>query len=237
MSIPFRKTSRALVTALALSTAACGDQIADPAVQPAAARMIILSGDAQTVRPGQDLPQPIVVKVVDEQGNPVPNQIVNFRVLSYPGGGEGSVYAGAALTNAQGIAQERWTLGTRVLQRLEVRAVSTETGERQLFGTFTAFAREPLRVITVRAVTPDSTRYSFAPASNVVGDYTYEWDTGNNAGTFRKSGTSTPFSATMDVVYPNSPPDNYWFCSRVVSDTGQRSAWECFYFGSPFRTS
>lgn len=232
MSISFRRTQRALAAVLALSAAACGDQIADPTAQPAAARMIILSGDAQTARPGAELPQPIVVKVVDENGNPVPNRVVNFRVVS----GGGSVYGGAGQTNAQGIAQERWTLGPRDNtreQRLEVRAVSSETGEKQLFGTFTAFSLEAARIFRVTPLSADSTRLELVWYAPVVGSLTFEWDTGDDAGTFRKSGTAT--GGSQEVVYPNNPPRTYWFCYRAVNDAGQRSTWDCTYFGTPFR--
>jgi hypothetical protein len=229
-----RRTPWVLVAALAMSAAACGDQIAAPEATPGPVRMIILAGDAQTARPGRELPQPVVVRVVDQAGDPVPNQIVNFRVVS----GGGSVYAGAGLTNAQGIAQERWTLGPRDnerQQRLEVRAVSSDTGEKQLFGTFTAFSLDSVAIVASSAVSADSTRLRFFWYAPVAEPSTFEWDTGDDAGTFRKSGTTT--KGILEVVYPNNPPRNYWFCYRGVNNAGQRSTWECTYFGAPFRTS
>jgi len=104
---------------------------------PATIRLVegtVLSGVA-----GAELPAPLVVEVVDAAGKPVPNQIVNFRVVS----GGGSVFAGTGLTNGAGRVQERWTLGPRVgdSQVLEARAVDNDTGASLVFATFSATAR------------------------------------------------------------------------------------------------
>ena len=87
---------------------------------------------------GKELPLPLVVEVTDAAGKAVPNQIVNFRVIS----GGGSVFAGTGLTNAAGRVQERWTLGTHVSesQVLEARAVDNDTGAPLVFATFSATA-------------------------------------------------------------------------------------------------
>ena len=74
----------------------------------APAQVQIVSGDDQDAVVGTELPNPAVVRVVDEDGRPIRGQLVNFRVTS----GGGSVFSGSALTNANGEAQERWTLGT-----------------------------------------------------------------------------------------------------------------------------
>jgi hypothetical protein len=69
----------------------------------------ILSGDLQTnVVAGSELPDALVVRVLDDRGKPLRNQLVSFVVTA----GGGSVFAGAALTNADGEARERWRLGT-----------------------------------------------------------------------------------------------------------------------------
>lgn len=61
----------------------------------------------------------LVFQVVDDRAKPKPveGQLVNFVVVS----GGGSVFAGAALTNADGIAQNYWGLGDPGPQRLETR--------------------------------------------------------------------------------------------------------------------
>lgn len=100
--------------------------------------MEIVDGDEQEGRAGAELPEPLVVRVTDDDGNPVPNQHVNWRVTA----GGGSVFAGAGLTNANGEARERWTLGTIAgsEQEVEVRAVDDATGEPLVFATFRATA-------------------------------------------------------------------------------------------------
>ena len=70
--------------------------------------MDIVSGQQQSDTVGKELSQPIVARVRNSDDQPVAGQIVNFRVIK----GGGSVFAGAAITNAEGLAQERWTLGT-----------------------------------------------------------------------------------------------------------------------------
>jgi hypothetical protein len=66
----------------------------------------------------------------------VANQLVTFHVTS----GGGSTFSGASLTNADGIAQDRWTLGlhTADAQQLEARAVDNVTGAAIVFATFSA---------------------------------------------------------------------------------------------------
>src|SRR5690348_10759747 len=82
----------------------------------------VVSGDAQTAIVGTQL-EPLIVKVASG-GNPVAGQVLNFHVTS----GGGSVYGGTELTDAHGIAQELWTLGTKASepQKVEVRAVESK---------------------------------------------------------------------------------------------------------------
>lgn len=97
----------------------------------------LVSGNNQVDTVGQELPNPVVIQLLDSLDQPVSQQIVNFVVVD----GGGSVFAGAALTNSDGMAQERWTLGTVAEQNvLEVRAVDATTGEALVFGRFDATA-------------------------------------------------------------------------------------------------
>ena len=121
-----------------LSLAACAQgsgQGEAPSRRPASLR--IVSGDAQTGAAGEELAQPVVVKVEDASGQPVVGQIVNFRVVS----GGGSPFAGVALTGQDGTAFDWWTLGPASgVQRLEARAVDPATGARLVFAVFEASA-------------------------------------------------------------------------------------------------
>ena len=98
--------------------------------------LLVVAGNAQTGPAFEELPDPLVVKVMKPNGKPLKNQIVNFVVVE----GGGSVFAGVARSNKKGLAQERWTLGDAGPQKLEVRAVHPDTGEKLVFGTFTATA-------------------------------------------------------------------------------------------------
>ena len=122
-----------LLAAFACSDSPTGEGRNEPA------NLQKVGGDEQIGTVGTQLPDPLIVRVVNDAGRPVANQLVNFRVLA----GGGSVFAGSALTNSQGIAQELWTLGTSTdgEQRVEARAVDRETGAGLVFGTFTATAR------------------------------------------------------------------------------------------------
>ena len=141
---PVRASLAVIAAGVLLS---CTDATA-PRVGPPV-RLDIVAGNAQQGTVAQELAQPLVVKVVDEAGNGVSGQIVNFVVTS----GGGHPFAGASITNADGIAQERWTLGTSTseAQRLEVRAVDNETGEGIVYATFTAVptADEPVSAFRV----------------------------------------------------------------------------------------
>jgi len=103
-----------------------------------AAHLDVVGGNAQTAPVLTELPQPVVVKVTDAKGHAVKGQIVNFVVTA----GGGHVFAGAAITNDDGIAQERWTLGgvAGSPQTLEARAVDSSTGQALVFATFNATA-------------------------------------------------------------------------------------------------
>lgn len=134
-----RPTGTICLTLPLFMLAACDSPSGSSRPGPAA-QLEILAGDLQpNAVAGAELPEPLVVRVTDAQGRPVPNQIVNFRVTA----GGGSVFAGAAETNQNGEARDRWTLGTVAgdTQRVEVRAVDPATGEPLVFGTFRAVAR------------------------------------------------------------------------------------------------
>jgi tRNA A-37 threonylcarbamoyl transferase component Bud32 len=78
-----------------------------PAALPA--RVSRAEGDDQVASAGTLLPVPVVVRVEDEVGEPVPGVVVEFQVLE----GGGQVSSTAVTTNAAGLALVRWRLGER----------------------------------------------------------------------------------------------------------------------------
>lgn len=134
-----------------LVLAACGGDGARDIVGPPPPTNIIVEvvdGDAQIDTVAQQLAVPIRVRVLTDAREPVRQQIVNFVVVS----GGGSVFAGSALTDANGEALERWTLGTTAgAQTLEARAVDQDTGQPITLARITATALPgPAAAITLR---------------------------------------------------------------------------------------
>lgn len=70
-------------------------------------RLVRVSGDDQSARPGSRLENPLVVRLVDNAGNGVPNRAVSWVVAT--GGGE--VEPGTSTTDGNGRASTEWTLG------------------------------------------------------------------------------------------------------------------------------
>jgi lysophospholipase L1-like esterase len=93
------------------------------------AHLVYVDGDSQSSVIGNKL-QPLKVKITDGSGNPISNHPVTFTVTA--GGGsldEGEKTSVTKLTNAMGIAQAEWTLGTTVGENNNiVECTSTNNG-------------------------------------------------------------------------------------------------------------
>jgi hypothetical protein len=72
-----------------------------------AASLVLVSGDGQSAEPGAELPDQLVVRLVDEQGNGMGNQAVSWVI----GVGGGSVSPTTGQTDGEGFSSARWTLG------------------------------------------------------------------------------------------------------------------------------
>jgi PKD repeat protein len=72
-----------------------------------AARVRVVSGNGQQAPPGTQLPEPLVVQVLDAENNPIPNLAVAWII----GEGGGSVSPETSTTDGQGMASSQWTLG------------------------------------------------------------------------------------------------------------------------------
>jgi len=136
---------RRLVVAVPLLLAACVSHIDAPQavlLQNLPFAMVVVSGDGQSAPGGAELTSPLVVRVEDSKGHRVTGQIVVWRVVS----GGGSVFAGVAITNKDGEARERWTLGASGAQRVEARAVDPDNGNALTFGVFNATVLTPAQL-------------------------------------------------------------------------------------------
>lgn len=75
---------------------------------PTPTTMAIVSGNTQTETVGQQLANPLVVRITDQNGDAMQNQSVSFSVTA----GGGSVADASVNTDANGEASTTWTLGT-----------------------------------------------------------------------------------------------------------------------------
>jgi len=78
------------------------------AVAGSANELVRVSGNNQSAAPGAELPDPLVVRLVDRDGNGVPGRPVSWVV----GAGDGQVDSPNSPTDDQGEAQVHWTLGS-----------------------------------------------------------------------------------------------------------------------------
>ena len=94
-----------LALAAIITLAACHNDSVTP---PVATSMAVLNGNTITGVVGAALSSPIVVQVIDQNGNAMPNTTVTF----VPTAASGAVNAAVVLTDANGTASVTWTLGT-----------------------------------------------------------------------------------------------------------------------------
>jgi hypothetical protein len=100
-------TTRYLSTSAFLFLLSCGGgDLTLPGGTNPPTDVLLVSGDDQSAQPGDDLAEPLVVKVVDAEGNPVSNAAVSWEVA-----GGGSVSPENAQTDTAGLASAEVTLG------------------------------------------------------------------------------------------------------------------------------
>lgn len=95
-----------LLLALA-ATGGCRDTAGPAPVPQPAAAVAIEGGDGQSAPAGTRLPQPLAVRVVDADGDPVEGEPVAWSVEERGG----AVDADGTRTGPDGIARARWTMG------------------------------------------------------------------------------------------------------------------------------
>ena len=71
-------------------------------------QIVVQSGAGQSALPGSQLPEPLVARVEDQFGNPIPNVMVTWTPV---GSSAGSVSPAISPSNLQGEASTTWTLG------------------------------------------------------------------------------------------------------------------------------
>lgn len=130
----------ALLLMVVIGLAGCGSGTGGgtSVVPKTVATLVISDGDNQTGTVTTELASPLVAKVLDRDGKPIKNTVVNFVVTQ----GDGAVFAPAVTSDSDGFVRERWTLGTAGPQTVEVRAIDAQ-GNAVVFATFHATATAP----------------------------------------------------------------------------------------------
>ena len=213
--VPSRLARRAallLAGAATLLVLGCGGGDGDGNDSAAFADLSLVSGANQTQVVATALAQPLTVRLSDAAGRPVAGQGVGFVVVS----GGGTVFAGTAVSDANGHASERWTLGTLAgIQRLEARSVTPDGSARVLSIEATALAAAPVALSLVGSVgaaaqtqpLPDPVRirvldaYGNACAGVVVGFAAQD------------GGSASPMSAVTAV---DGDAETHWTLGPVI---------------------
>jgi Big-like domain-containing protein len=119
-------------TASSLGLAGSPVTFTSHAAPGSADKLVRVSGNGQSAPPGAELPDPLVVRLVDSEGNGVPDRPVSWVV----GAGGGHVESSNSNTDGDGEATTRWTLGSSGTNTLNAVVSGIPTG----VVTFTAHA-------------------------------------------------------------------------------------------------
>jgi hypothetical protein len=129
---------------LAIAVIACnGSDLTLPGTPGAPALITAVNGNGQEAPAGTPLPEPLVVKVSDAEGNAVPSQQVEFIIAEEAPGA--ALTPDATSTRPDGTAEARWVLGQNGgTQQVTARVVSGQLSS-PLEVRFTASALVPPR--------------------------------------------------------------------------------------------
>jgi hypothetical protein len=118
---PLRSLSRLAVLLSIIAAGGCsGDDLVLPSDTPGTVQ--IVDGNGQEGRAGNTLRDPLVVRLVDEAGEGIPDRAVRW----VPHAESGTVDPASDTTNADGFASAEWTLGPGAgLQRVEAQVPGT----------------------------------------------------------------------------------------------------------------
>jgi hypothetical protein len=144
---------------LAISSLRCDTGV--PPTPPAEIEMV--SGDQQTGIVGQALPNPLVVRVTDESGNPVPGVDVHWAAA-----GGGSISSSVVETNSNGQAAVQRILGTSEGQQTTTATIDELPGSSVAFVSTATATGESGIVITTNPPVSALSGEVFDPAVQPV---------------------------------------------------------------------
>jgi hypothetical protein len=116
-----RATTIRLASLALLATAPIGCK---KPVEPALpGSLLLVQGNFQSVQGGLELPNQVVVRLLDVEGSPIAEYPIGFLVVT----GGGSVTPGSALSDENGEAKVKWVLGpSEIAQSLQARVPGLE---------------------------------------------------------------------------------------------------------------
>lgn len=137
-----------VIAALGLA-ASCGDDegggTTDPPPPPVPTALAAVSGDGQSAMVGTPLPEPFVVEVTDQNGDPAAGVDMAWAVT----GGGGSLSTAASQTNSSGRTSATLTLGSSPGANTATASSAGLTGSPVMFGATATQPPEPTSIETV----------------------------------------------------------------------------------------
>ena len=85
-----------------------------PEPSPGEAPLVIVDGNGQAQVIGRELPAPLRVKVLDEDGSPLAGVVVRFKLIAAPGEARGWSLDPEAVTDSSGIAAANFAVGSQM---------------------------------------------------------------------------------------------------------------------------
>ena len=178
------------------------------ATSGSASRVVAVSGDGQTGAAGSRLPEPLVVRILDANDNPVSGGVVSW-VIAQEGGG---MDPPSSTTGADGTASSVWTLGLTTGAQT-VTAVVSDVGSVRFSAT--ASAPPATRLLQNGGdgqSAPAQSRLA-APLSvkavdangNGVGGVRIAWAVVSGGGSLSGSSSTTRPDGTADVTWTLGP--------------------------------
>jgi hypothetical protein len=140
-----------------LALAGCQDRLNEPRI----VSLVYVSGNAQSASIGDVLPDPLVVRVVDQRAQPAAGVEVRFTVLV----GNGAVTPEVATSDAGGAASTSFRLGSGVGQQAVRASLGTTT---PVVFTAEALPAPPSQITVVSGANQTATAGSPLPAPIVV---------------------------------------------------------------------
>ena len=148
-----RPQSWTIAVLLAASALRCGGD--DPVTPPTATTLEIVSGNAQEGVVGQPLPNPLVVRVLDQDDDAMADVSVSWSAQS-----GGSVSASTVATDADGLASVQWVLGGTAGDQTATATASGLQGSPAIFSATAVGTDGPTLALTTQ---PSTAATSGAP--------------------------------------------------------------------------